>query len=242
MTQSFSQFGEDVLLWDYFQKKPEGFFVEVGANHPTKFSQTWFLEQRGWRGLLVEPLAAKCELLRQQRPGSRVFQMAAGAPEQRGVARFSVAAGDDMLSGLAISTEIATARTEEVEVRTLDEILEAAGSPPVDLLSIDVEGFELEVLRGFDLVRHRPKLLLVEDHLQRLAVHRHLVRSGYQLVKRTGCNNWYIPAGAPFTLTTPRERRELWWEINLATPVRCIRYSCKRRFRSGERKDAGSPS
>ncbi|MBI3416066.1 MAG: FkbM family methyltransferase [Verrucomicrobia bacterium] len=228
--QSFSQFGEDVLLWDYFQKKPTGFFVEVGANHPTKFSQTWLLEQNGWRGLLVEPLTAKCELLRQQRPGSRVCQVAAGAPEQRGRARFTVAAGDDMLSGLQAQPGVTTAATEEVEVRTLDDLLADAGHPPLDLVSIDVEGTELDVLRGFDLARHRPRLVLLEDHLQRLSTHRHMLRHGYRLVKRTGCNNWYVPASAEFSLSSPREQFRLWKEIWLDTPLRCIRFFFKRQF------------
>lgn len=228
--KSYSQFGEDMLLWEHFRGKAGGFFVEVGANHPTQFSQTWLFEQQGWRGILVEPLAAKCELLRRARPGSRVFQVAVGAPEQRGRARFTIAAGDDMLSGLTVPPGVAAARVEEVEVRTLDEVLAEAGNPPLDLVSIDVEGAELAVLRGFDLARHRPAVLLVEDHLQRLRLHRYLQRQDYQLRKRTGCNNWYLPAGTNFTLTGRGELLRLWKEINLDTPVRCLRFALKRRF------------
>ena len=231
-TQSFSQFGEDVLLWEFFHQRTEGFFVEVGANHPTKFSQTWFLEQRGWRGLLVEPLAAKCELLRQHRPGSRVFQVAAGTPSQRGRARFTVAAGDDMLSGLQVQLGVTPDLAVEVDVRTLDDLIAEAGNPRLDLVSIDVEGTELDVLRGFDLARHQPALVLIEDHLQRLDVHRHMVRHRYRLVKRTGCNNWYVPVSAKFWLTSPGEKLRLWKELRLDTPVRCVRFYFKRRLAS----------
>ena len=241
-TQSFSQFGEDVLIWEHFHQKTEGFFVEVGANHPTKFSQTWFLEQRGWRGLLLEPLAAKCELLRQHRPGSRVLQMAAGAPEQTGWARFTVAAGDDMLSGLQAQPGVTPASAEEVAVRTLDDLLTEAGDPRLDLVSIDVEGTELDVLRGFDLARHRPALVLLEDHLQRLSVHRHMVRNRYRLVKRTGCNNWYVPAPAEFLLCSPGEKFRLWKELWLDTPVRCVRFYFKRRFATRSQVPAAPPS
>lgn len=80
MLESVSQFGEDVLVLAYFQHKPEGFFVEVGANDPVKFSQTWLLEQHGWHGALIEPLAAKCERLRAARPRSRVVHAAVAAP------------------------------------------------------------------------------------------------------------------------------------------------------------------
>src|ERR1017187_5507645 len=64
---SYSQSGEDLLLWEYFGARTNGFFLEAGANHPTKLSQTWLFELHGWKGILVEPLAKNCELLRQHR-------------------------------------------------------------------------------------------------------------------------------------------------------------------------------
>ena len=61
-------------------------------------------------------------------------------------------------------------------VRTLDSILEEAGAHPgFDFLSIDVEGHEIEVLRGFDIARWRPRLILLEDHVADLSKHRYLI-------------------------------------------------------------------
>src|SRR5258705_11160446 len=88
---SFAQNREDVIAWEYFDRKTDGFFVEVGANHPTELSQTWFLEQHGWKGILVEPLPACCEKLRAIRTNSVVCEAAAGAPEQVGEATLNVA-------------------------------------------------------------------------------------------------------------------------------------------------------
>jgi FkbM family methyltransferase len=231
--ESFSQFGEDLLLWEHFQKKANGFFVEAGANHPTICSQTRLFESEGWKGILVEPLPAKAQLLREQRPGSRVFQVAVGSPEQRGRARLAVATADS-LSGLSPHGDVQIERFEDVEVKTMDDILADAGNPKLDFVSIDVEGSELQVLRGFDLARHRPAIMLVEDHLQSLRVHRHLQKSNYRLVKRTGCNNWYVPQAAPFGLNTPFERFRLWKQIHIDTPVRIVRFFFKNRF--GRRK------
>jgi FkbM family methyltransferase len=230
--ESFSQFGEDRLVWRHFGARPHGYFVEIGANHPRHYSQTWLLESRGWEGLLVEPLGAKCALLRRERPRSRVVQAALGAPEQRGRVRFHVAADDDMLSSLAPEPGVDTAATEEVELRTLDDVLAEAGRPAIDFLSIDVEGHELSVLRGFDLARHRPRLILIEDHLHHLRVHRHLQHGGYRLVKRTGCNNWYVPVGEPFALSGFFERLALWKEIHLDTPLRGWRLARRGRHAS----------
>jgi len=228
---SYSQFGEDLLLWEYFGARPEGFFVEVGANHPTKCSQTWLFEQHGWKGILVEPIARNCETLRRQRPGSRVFQCALGAPEQRGRAQLNVAAVNDGWSGLQVNDGVVVDRREEVEVRTLDDVLAEMGNPQLDFVSIDVEGMEQQVLRGFDLKRHQPAVLLVEDHLLQLGAHRHLTRNGYRVVKRTGVNNWYVPQRQPFHLTTWTERLKLLRKMYLGLPFRKIRLSRRRKDR-----------
>jgi FkbM family methyltransferase len=237
--QSYAQHGEDMLLWEHFRGKTDGFFVEAGANHPTICSQTWLLEQRGWKGILVEPIIEKFELICRERPGSRVYHLALGSPEQRGRARFHVA-GVDALSGLIVNDDVAIDRVEEVEVRTLDDVLAEAGNPRLDLVSIDVEGVELQVLRGFDLERHRPAILLVEDHLQKMNVHRYIKRHGYNLVKRTGCNSWYVPRGAEFKLTTPGERFGLRKEIWLDTPVRCLRFFFRRWYAARKTSPAAS--
>ena len=115
-------------------------------------------------------------------------------------------------------------------MRTLDDLLAEAGNPRLDYVSIDVEGAELQVLSGFNLERHRPPLVLIEDHLQHLSVHRHMVRHHYRLVKRTGCNSWYAPARAEFCLTNRGEKFRLWKEIWIDTPVRCVRFYFKRRL------------
>ena len=77
---------EKELVWKFFGRKPDGVFVEVGANDPVAGSQTWLLEQNGWRGVLVEPQASLCEKLRPARPRSQVFQVACSCPGSEGEA------------------------------------------------------------------------------------------------------------------------------------------------------------
>jgi FkbM family methyltransferase len=223
---SFAQNGEDLLAWDYFERKPAGFFVEVGANHPTRLSQTWFLEQRGWRGILVEPLPACCEALRASRQNSRVVQAAAGA--QAGQATLNVAAAD-VWSHLGESKDLPVVDRIQVAVRTLDEILAECQAPHVDLLSVDTEGMELEVLRGLNLEKHRPSLLLVEDHMDELDVFLHLRGHGYQLIQRTPPNNWWVPAGAKTMTMTLGARLSLWNLLWFKKPRRRLRWLLKGR-------------
>jgi hypothetical protein len=120
-------------------------------------------------------------------------------------------------------------QTETVRVMTLDEVLAEAGHPPLDFVSIDVEGLQIEVLKGFDLARHRPRLLIVEDHLLNWETHLHLRRRAYQLVKRTQLNNWYVPRGTPFPLTNALERLRLWRKLWPGTPLRMLKAWMRRR-------------
>src|SRR5690606_2045990 len=82
---------EQRLVQRFFDDRRDGVFIEVGANEPKRGSQSWHLEQIGWRGLLVEPIPALCEQLRAERPNARIVEAACGSPEQRGVADFNIA-------------------------------------------------------------------------------------------------------------------------------------------------------
>jgi len=200
--QSYSQYGEDLILWDYFKGKPDGLFVEIGANHPTALNNTWFFEQRGWRGILIEPLPDRCRELRQLRHRSQIIEAALGAPENRGTAAFKVAA-EQASSGLVLKPDIKCLGEITVTLTTLDDVLAAAANPKIDFITLDVEGTELDVLRGFSLERHRPLVLLVEDHWRSPCLHRHLGVRGYRIVRRTGVNSWYVPADAKVFPATP---------------------------------------
>lgn len=191
---SYSQFGEDRLILEYFNKK-DGVFVEVGAFHPIQLSQTYLLEQSGWSGALVEPLPHLAALLRRMRPRSRVFEFAVSSPSHSGSAVMH--RGDN--DSLASLDADAGGEQITVQTRTLDEILGEAGLPHIDFLSMDVEGFEMEVFAGFDLQRWKPSLVLLEDHVHDLRKHRHMLANGYKLVNRLGCNSWYAPVSKPWT-------------------------------------------
>jgi FkbM family methyltransferase len=222
--ESYSQNQEDIIAWDYFGHKTDGFFVEVGANHPTELSQTWFLEQRGWKGILVEPLPACCEKLRAVRKNSIICEAAAGAPDQIGEATLNVAQSDVWSHLGDENKDLPLAAQIKVAVRTLDDILAEQHAPPVDLLSIDTEGMELKVLLGFDLQKRRPALVLLEDHVETLDLYFYMRRAGYKLIKRTGPNNWWAPAAAKAMPMTMRERLSLWNRIWFRHPRRRLKW------------------
>lgn len=223
-TESYAQWGDDVLVWDYFNGKSDGVFLEAGANDPQSLSQTYLLEKRGWTGVLVEPVPECCEKLRAERPGSRVFQNALGSPEQRGLLRLSIPGGQsELTSALKEGQEAgSTDKIFEAELITLTEVLAAAGITQLDYLSLDLEGMELEALQGLDFNKFKPDLVIVEDRLNNLSRHHFLKGVGYKLVRRNGSNNWYVPVNHRFEVTLGTKLR-LFRKLYLSMPFRYIR-------------------
>lgn len=154
-----------------------GFFVEAGGNDGFTQSNTYWLERfRGWRGVLVEPMPELAAEARLERPGTPVIQAALVAPDHDG-ATVRMVFGDLMTTvagthdgdeagwtsaGLALGWR--DPREEDVPARTLSDILDEVGAPEIDLLSLDVEGYEATALRGLDLDRHAPRFLVIEMH------------------------------------------------------------------------------
>ncbi len=210
-------------MWSFFDRRTTGFFVEVGANHPYDWSQTWLLEKNGWRGILIEPQEAYYQLLRQERKNSLVWRAACSSPSKRGEALLHKPSDNPGVATLEKNVDDVECRynlSEKVQVVTLDEILTAAGRPSIDMLSLDVEGTELDVLEGLDLPAYRPKLILIEDKCQSLRKHRFLSRAGYRFIKRTGFNSWYIPKEDPRSNIRMGQRLEFFRKMYLGLPFR----------------------
>ncbi|MEP9351264.1 FkbM family methyltransferase [Xanthobacter sp. KR7-225] len=195
-------------LVSLFFDSRDGIFVEVGAFDPVFQSQTYHLEIVGWQGVLIEPEPSQAEHLRKSRRAP-VFEVACAGPEVAGgFARLLSRRG---LSSLRFHERNAEpGSVVDVKCLTLDQVLKDAGIERVDFLSIDVEGSEPDVLRGFDFARHRPKLILIDDRERFAETRRVMARNRYRLVRRTGHNSWFVPHDAGIRLSA-RGRFELMW-------------------------------
>ena len=197
--ESYSQHGEDKLLARIFAGKTHGVCVEVGAHDGVGFSNSLLFEKKGWNCILVEPNPDLCARIKVNRT-AQLFECAASG--NNGTATLKVG-GEDYLStiendGFAterLSSESGEPRTLTVQTRTLDALLEESGLHPIDFVSIDVEGHEASVLKGFDLARWRPRVLVLENNgdLDEPEVKAITSRAGYRRVFQTGwLNNWYV--------------------------------------------------
>jgi FkbM family methyltransferase len=147
-----------------------GVFVEAGAHDGYTQSNTYFLERyRDWTGVLVEPVPELAAKATKRRPRSHVAHCALVDPKQAG-SKVPVSFGDLLSHVGEASTNSQQAAadqgresyTVEVDSRTLDDVLDAAGIGAVDLMVLDLEGHEAAALRGLDLDRHPVKWLMIE--------------------------------------------------------------------------------
>jgi FkbM family methyltransferase len=214
---------ENRLKEEFFGRSAQGYFVDVGANDPIIGSQSWHLEQFGWSGVLVEPQQDLAEQLLQRRR-AKVYAVACSAPENSGkILALNLAGIQTSLNPNFFVPNMRRTGVCEVQVKTLDEILTDAGAPvPLDFVSIDVESHEIDVLRGFDLAKWRPRLILIEDVVSNLKLHRFLRSKHYKWVRRTGINSWYIPTNEPFHISLPG-RLQFFRKYYLGLPLRALR-------------------
>ena len=153
-----------------------GFFVEAGANDGFKQSNTLFLERiHGWNGLLIEPVPRLFEKCIKNRPKSTVLNYALVAPENSGdlveLVDLDLMTSVRHLDGFTAdpNTVLIAEETQGIKGKvvfspgeTITKLLQLHGILHVDFLSLDVEGFEHNVLKGLDLDYCAPSLILIE--------------------------------------------------------------------------------
>lgn len=218
-----SEWGEDTLLYDLFRGQRAGAFVEVGALDGLKASVSSVFERLGWAGVLIEATPAQAAACARNRPGSITIHAALGPRGSSGTTAFLVPRNPDhqpsahrphegMGTAHLRALEKAGADLEPAEVpfMTMDDALARAGIERLDWAVIDVEGAELSVLRGFDLARFRPRVLVVEDNSlgRDGAVTELLDAAGYVEAMWIGPNRVYIAGGEGELLARARRLAE----------------------------------
>lgn len=199
-----AQYGEDTIIWDLLGRPVRGFFVEVGAFDGKSFSGSLALEQMGWRGLLVEPIPERAAECKSNRPNSAVIHAALGGPDAQGETSFTVTEDQHggMLSYRAQPTpghrrELdqmkAKERTVTVPFTNLANLLEGR-TDRVDAAIIDVEGGEIDVIRGMNLEKFRPRVMVIEDSRfdQETALSKFMQKTAYLQVATIGCNRVFV--------------------------------------------------
>ena len=204
----YSQLGEDAVLQSFFRTnkskhtrvssllnlesiKP-GFYVDIGAYSPRRLSNSFWFYQHGWRGITIEPNPLATSLFRRSRPRDTHLEMAVSAVSGK---LYYYTKGYDVTNYISTTPEQPQPgfRSFEIESLPLSTIFERylPDSQPIDFLSVDCEGHDLEVLLTNDWDKFRPWLVLAEVHAQSLGdlrespIVKYLDKIGYDLISWT---------------------------------------------------------
>lgn len=201
LRKDFSQAGETVAVRRLTKKRYGGVFVEIGANDGVRLSTTLGLIKSGWSGWSIEANPATyVQLVANLRGYSRVKLMNVAVAPTRGKVPLFLGKNDPEGFYATLSLEdsdwFRQHRSEvvvEVDGIPLDELLSEEKVPKhFDLLMVDTEGMDLEILRTFNPVTHRPYLIVTEDYEPKNEEKFDLLRSfGYRLDCRIGCNTFW---------------------------------------------------
>jgi len=203
---TYSQFGEDIIAQHHLRAIERGTYVDVGCCYPIQASNTYAFYQKGWRGICIDANPDSGVAFGEHRPGD-VF-VHAGIAEQEGEMsfyRFSKAVYNTFDRARANKVigknKPGTRFLGEVKVplSRLSTVLERCACPQkIDLMSIDVEGLELSVIRSNDFERFRPRLLICEliCHNVPAAISSDVAKAmtslGYRFVATTGHDCFFL--------------------------------------------------
>ena len=205
MTHSFKSYAqnfEDVILYRALGSIRNGFYIDVGAQHPEIDSVSKAFYDLGWRGVHVEPVPYYAELLRKHRTGDLVIEAALSSfTGEIAMTVFPLTGLSTVVERVAeehlLAGNQAALKQVIVPTQTLAMVADEVGCQDVHWLKIDVEGHEREVLEGWDSSTLRPWICVIEaahpnsEQSTHLDWEHILIRANYLLVYEDGLNRFY---------------------------------------------------
>ncbi len=198
--KSYSQHGEDVAILDLIAPGVARYAVDVGANDGQSWSNSYLFGLEGYQLLLIEPMpeyARRCRELYAASTNARVEEYAVAS--EAGEATFFVnedAATDQLAMRSSLARELVpSTQVNSITVKTipLRQLLKRHGWPKsYAFLSVDAEGFDLDVLKSAALEEYRPSVICVEEGDAHGEISAYLFDAGYRHVSTLGPNGLYV--------------------------------------------------
>lgn len=194
----YSQHGEDRFLAEYFGDRT-GSYIDVGANHPFRISNTYLFYQKGWTGITVEPIPHLADSHCRLRPRDTLLRYAIG--RENGILPFYFLVPSvlstfdaDTAKQLIDAGKARLRKKMDVSVVPLAQLFEEHfANRTCDILSVDTEGFDFQILSSNDWSKHRPRVVVFEanDQDELSSCTDLLASKGYCELKQFGCNHIY---------------------------------------------------
>ena len=196
---SFSEFGEDILIQSYFNHKENGFFVDVGCNHPVTNSITFALYLKGWNGVNIDGNKGLInECLRIRKKDISLNALVSNDEKDVEYIRFSNDAlnsiNSDVIEEWNKSMVIAKENRRTI---TLTSLLKGyfPNGKQIDLLSIDVEEHDFEVLSSLDFQLFPPQLIVIEMKNFKMSephkIRNFLLEKNYEMIYYARLNGYF---------------------------------------------------
>lgn len=167
---SYSQEGEDMMLARFFSEQTTGFYVDVGAHHPQRFSNTYYFYLKGWRGINIDAMPGSMEIFNKLRPDDINLEFPISDSNQiLTYYEFNECALNSFCEKTAHERDglrhYNIIGQKKLQTYTLAELLNKylPVNQEIDFLNIDVEGLDYQVLKSNDWQKYRPTMVLVED-------------------------------------------------------------------------------
>jgi FkbM family methyltransferase len=203
---AYSQEGEDILLkriFEYRKVNDGGFYVDVGAHHPQRFSNTYFYYKRGWRGINIDATPDSMKLFDEIRPDDINIECAISDTEEKlTYYMFNEPALNSFDKELSIKRDKLAnyniIEEKEIYTKRLETILDKylLKEVEIDFLSIDVEGFDFKVIQSNNWNKYRPKVVLVE--ILSKDINEMMVHESYKFMKSLGYRYYAKTVGTHF--------------------------------------------
>jgi len=198
---SFSQSGEDMVIRSLNRSKRNGFFVDIGAHHPMRFSNTFYFYLEGWTGINVDPIPGVMNIFNKLRPDDINLEIAVG---ESGVSEFyqfeegAYNTFDFKIAQKMILEKVSPLlKIHKIKKFPLKEILDkhVPTNKAIDLLTIDAEGLDVEILSTNNWDKYRPLYVCAENHTtdpsRPMNPEKILDENGYCLVAQTEFSSIY---------------------------------------------------
>jgi len=195
----YAEFNTDSYIIDrYFNNITNGIMVEAGAGHPDHISMSKSFREAGWRTICVEPNPHFVNLHRGR--GNEIYPYALSYKNiQNHDFEIITAPQTDEKDGLAFSaisvkytgSEKLIKKIIKIDIVTLDWLLDSLKISHIDFVSLDVEGWEIEAMRGFDTTRFGPSIILLENLKHESSYNEYMSSIGYKLSHRIQYNYIY---------------------------------------------------